>query len=700
VRAAEGDEARRQGELLRREAGLEDGQANVGRDFDDMIVALKTAAAVLWTAVILSTSTDAFSGAHTGSIIDLLLAHRLSPHALATLNMLFRKGAHLTGYGILGALWFRALRGERAGWSWRWALGGIAIAAAVGGIDEWHQSFVPTRGPSVYDVLLDTAGAMIANVIIRFMVKRTSLVALALLVCLPLYAETQQVLSQTYTIDKKYRSMEGPSSIITVHLGDPDKPEVVWLTGIKTEVVGEDGKASAPQEMMCHLNVELDAVKHKALFGLKRMPASRLMTLSQGVFEMKLPDGFGFPVASNEPLYLYTQVLNLNIDDPKNMKVRHHVTFTYVRDADLTKPMTALFNAGASGLVQLGDKLAMPPMAMAPMTDNAGIEHHSAADCLVGMRAPNAAGMASDYTDPQGRHLTGHWVVPPGKQTNHSDITWFLQLPYDTKIHYATVHLHPFAESLTLRDATANKTLWTATAKNPEHGIGLAHADSFESLKGVPLYKDHKYELISAYNNTSGVNQDSMASIFFGLADPEYTKPSRVDLAERAAASANPIGFIVRTTMGDFGATLLRDQSPHTVAQFARLVYSGALNGAQIHAVGTEISMSAPAGNDVKRLVGNSVELGAKHGVGSISICPPAAEAKEVSIEIELMPAPYRDGRCTPFASLGPGAGVIRAIGEAPSTAKIELKKVELLEGSDTVPELAPPPAKPIAAMK
>jgi VanZ family protein/cyclophilin family peptidyl-prolyl cis-trans isomerase len=656
-----------------------------------MIVPLKTLAAVLWTVLILSTSNDAFSGAHTGSLLDLFFLHHLSPPALDALNMLFRKTAHLTGYGILGALWFRALRGERAGWSWRWALAGVAIAALVGGIDEWHQSFVPSRGASPWDVALDTTGALIANVIIRFMVKRTSLVALLLLVCVPLFAETQQVLSQTYTIDKKYRSMEGPGSVITVHLGDPDKPEIVWLTGIKTEVVGEDGQASAPQEMMCHLNVELDSPKHKALFALKRMPSSRLMTLSQGVFEMKLPDGFGFPIASNEPLYLYTQVLNLNIDDPKNLKVRHRVTFTYVRDAALTKPMVALFNAGASGLVQLDDKLAMPPMAMASMTsttDNSGIEHHSAADCLVGMRAPNAAGMASDYTDPSGRHLTGHWVVPPGRQTNHSDITWFLQLPYDTKIHYATVHLHPFAQSLTLRDTTEDKTLWKATAKNPETGLGLAHADSFESIKGLPLYRDHKYELISAYDNTSGVNQDSMASIFFGLADPEFKKPTRTELAERSAGSANPVGFVVRTSMGDFGATLLRDQAPNTVQQFTRLVYSGALNGGHINAVGTEISMSAPATAEVKPLLLKSIESGAKHGPGTISICPSADDAKSVSIEIELMPAPARDGRCTVFATLGPGAPVIRAI--AGATQAIELTKIELIEANAQVPPLAP----------
>ena len=657
-----------------------------------MILPLKIAAAILWTALILSTSTDAFSSAHSGSVLEALFGRWLAPESIALLNVVFRKSAHVGGYGVLGALWFRALRGERRGWSWRWAAGAVAIAAAAAAIDELHQSFVPSRGASAWDVLLDAFGAAMANVIIRFMVKRTALLLLlSLLVCLPALAETQQVLSQVYTIEKKYRSMEGPASVITVHLGDQDRPELVWLTGIKTEVVGEDGKASAPQEMMCHLNVEIDATKHKALFALKRMPSSRLMTLSQGVFEMKLPDGFGFPIASNEPLYLYTQVLNLNNDDPKNMKVRHRVTFTYVREAGLEKRMIPLFNAGASGLVQLDDKMAMPPMVMAAVTDEHGVEHHSAADCMIGMRAPNASGMSSDYTDPHGRHLTGHWVVPPGRQVNHSDVTWFLQLPYDTKMHFATVHLHPFAESLTLRDTTANREIWKATAKNPEKGIGLAHADTFVSVPGVPLFRDHKYELVSVYNNTSGVNQDSMASIFFGLGDPEFTKPATAELAERAANAATPTGFVVRTSMGDFGGTLLREQSPNAVAQFTRLVYAGALNGARLNAVGTEISVTAPARDEWKPFLrGTGVETAAKHGIGTLSICPAAPDAKELSIEIELTPAPYRDGRCTAFGQLGPGATVIRAITAASQSETIELKKVELLEKTSDVAPLAP----------
>src|SRR5258708_28156617 len=100
--------------------------------------------------------------------------------------------------------------------------------------------------------------------------------------------------------------------------------------------------------------------------------------------------------------------------------------------------------------------------------------------------APNAKGMASDYTDAQGRKVTGHWVVPPGRQENRSDIGIFLNLPYDTKIHYAAVHLHPFGESLTLRDVTAGTALGGSPAPKPQRRVGLDHAAPRRTRHGSP----------------------------------------------------------------------------------------------------------------------------------------------------------------------------------------------------------------------
>src|SRR5438477_7780208 len=162
-------------------------------------------------------------------------------------------------------------------------------------------------------------------------------------------------------------------------------------------MVAEDGTTPQLPELMCHVNVDLDANRHQALFDIGHPVASRLMTLSQGMLTSRLPAGFGFPIASNEPLLLFTQVLNLNIEHPNNLKVRHRVTFDYVRDADLKEPMKPLFNLGASGMVQLTNN----PLALTTMMG--GAPPHNGASCLIGSRAPQAAASSADYVDPTGK---------------------------------------------------------------------------------------------------------------------------------------------------------------------------------------------------------------------------------------------------------------------------------------------------------
>jgi hypothetical protein len=387
--------------------------------------------------------------------------------------------------------------------------------------------------------------------------------ALAFLACAalaaPLLADSKQVLSGVYPIEKKYRSMEGPSGIQTVYLGDPSKPELVWLTGMRTEVVGEDGRTPALPELMCHVNIDIDPALHRTLFNLERMPMARLMTISQGMlaptggFTARLPRGYGFPFISNEPLVVFTQVLNLNIESP-HLRVRHRVTFEFTRDADLKVPLRSLFNVGASAMVVLADR----PSISATMPDS--IVDHGPSCAMP--RAPNAKGMSSDYTDAQGRKLTGHWVVPPGRQENHSDIGIFLNLPYNTKIHYAAVHLHPFAESLSLRDVTASTTLVKAWARNPQRRIGLDHVDTIYSEEGIPLLKGHRYEMVSIYNNTTAVNQDSMASMFFAVDDPEFVKPTAQEIAARTKESQAQKVAARNTPAGDPPATLERNKAP------------------------------------------------------------------------------------------------------------------------------------------
>jgi len=126
---------------------------------------------IVWAAAILLASTGLFSSSNTAGVLQrialTIFGHRFEPETAATLNHFIRKAAHLTEYGILGALTFRALRAGKRSWNPRWAIGAIVFAAFIASIDEIHQSFVPSRTGTWHDVLLDAAGAAIAQLIIR-----------------------------------------------------------------------------------------------------------------------------------------------------------------------------------------------------------------------------------------------------------------------------------------------------------------------------------------------------------------------------------------------------------------------------------------------------------------------------------------------------------------------------------------------------
>lgn len=131
--------------------------------------------ALAWAALVFLFSTGEFSQERTGGILRPFLEWvfgAIPDERFAAIQFLIRKTAHVAVYATLSALWFRALRGPRAGWKPAWALVALLAGMLVALGDEFHQSFVPTREGNPWDVLLDSFGALLAQAAIFWSARR------------------------------------------------------------------------------------------------------------------------------------------------------------------------------------------------------------------------------------------------------------------------------------------------------------------------------------------------------------------------------------------------------------------------------------------------------------------------------------------------------------------------------------------------
>lgn len=130
-------------------------------------------AAFLWMALIAIESTDMFSAEHTSRFLYPFL-HFLMGLDLPRFEVWhhhIRKIGHFVGYFTLSFFLFRAWRATlRLPWAPRWAMrwGAIAffMSALIASLDEWHQTFIPSRTGAISDVMLDSCAALTAQILI------------------------------------------------------------------------------------------------------------------------------------------------------------------------------------------------------------------------------------------------------------------------------------------------------------------------------------------------------------------------------------------------------------------------------------------------------------------------------------------------------------------------------------------------------
>jgi VanZ family protein len=140
----------------------------------------------VWLVVIRLESTDYASSANTLGLlykIAVAIFGPINPALLDTLNSVARKSGHFIGYAILSWLVFLALKYTHRDrlrpllqrrwetffhdiWQLDWAVISVMLSLVTAAFDEIHQTGLASRTGRWQDVLIDTTGATIAQLLL------------------------------------------------------------------------------------------------------------------------------------------------------------------------------------------------------------------------------------------------------------------------------------------------------------------------------------------------------------------------------------------------------------------------------------------------------------------------------------------------------------------------------------------------------
>jgi VanZ family protein len=121
-------------------------------------------------------STIWFGSDHTSHPLRIVwewIFGRVSDARWDVIHHYIRKTGHFVGYGLLGLAWLRAWwLSIRNSLFWTCAALGLLGTALVASCDEWHQTFLPNRTGTPWDVLLDSCGAT-AAILVTYAIARS-----------------------------------------------------------------------------------------------------------------------------------------------------------------------------------------------------------------------------------------------------------------------------------------------------------------------------------------------------------------------------------------------------------------------------------------------------------------------------------------------------------------------------------------------
>lgn len=298
--------------------------------------------------------------------------------------------------------------------------------------------------------------------------------------------------------------------------------ELLWLKGLKLEVLDENDQPLPTAEFICHANLDLEPKEQNEAFPEgERWLGERLLTLTQGQTSFMLPPGYAVPIASDAHWRFVMQAANRTTD--KHRRLKQRATFYFIKDSELVHPVVALHER-SNFVAVITDR----DTDEATELDLLAYPHCDVPS--VGVNAPNNT-VGSTYEDKERRKLTGHWVVPPGEHKYSSVMN-----AHDPelaakarKMRACWVHVHPLCERVEVIACNGGKhakPLFTAdiTTKT-EGGLEITSIAPRVPSAGITLPKSANYQLQAHYKNPLAAATDSMVSIGMFMEDKTFVRP-------------------------------------------------------------------------------------------------------------------------------------------------------------------------------
>ena len=133
--------------------------------------------ATVWIGLIAIESTDYLSSENTSSVLYSILTRlfgQINLYDFLVWHFYGRKAGHVIGYGMLCLLLWRGWRftlARSSSWALRSAAFAWAGTALVASLDEWHQTFIPSRTGTIRDVILDSLAGLVFVLIAHWLLR-------------------------------------------------------------------------------------------------------------------------------------------------------------------------------------------------------------------------------------------------------------------------------------------------------------------------------------------------------------------------------------------------------------------------------------------------------------------------------------------------------------------------------------------------